>query len=711
MNILTGISQKEGALAEPQSVDATVQAWLTEIEDARKREKDWRKEAKALIDLYEVKESRENEFNILYSNTETLLPALYNNTPRPVVQRKHKDKDPLGAMVSKITERTLTFLLDPGDMEQSPFDSLMETAVLDALVPGRGVTRFKYDAELVEVEGAALETEGAKVTFETVIGEEIAYDRILFGYAKRWKDVPWIAFEHFLTREEAVDVLGEEVGRAIPLTVSSREDDGDDTDQTKPADAAGVKFAHLYEIWDKTKREVVFVSPGWRRGLAKPSVPDPLELQGFYPIPQPLQFTSKITSLLPIPLYKFYEQQAKELNRVTMRINKLTNALKVRGFYDSSIDGMSKIMEAEDNTLIPAENISALAQGRGLDQSIWLMPIKDLIQVLQELYIQRTQVKQVIYEITGISDILRGSSAASETATAQNIKNQWGTLRLKRMQKRVMVYVRRSLRIMAEIAAMKLSQETLAAMSGMQFPTAQQKAQAQAQVQQIQAQQPPPQPGQPVQPPQLPPDLQAELTLPTWEDLLGIMRNSLTKAYHIDIETNSTIDAEATEDQKLVGDFLNALAQFLNGMMPLVQEGLLPFPAAKAMLLAVVRRYRFGSEVEDQLESMQQPPPKPDPNEAKAKADAAVQQQTMEMEKAKFGLEQQAAQQEAQLKAQQSQMDLQIKQQEMELRAKELQMKLAELDRKAQYSQAAHEQKMAQLAAQAAMPPKQPAGA
>ena len=564
MNILTGISQKEGVAVEPQSVDATVQAWLTEIEDARKREKAWRKDAKELISLYEVKESRENEFNILYSNTETLLPALYNNTPRPVVQRKHKDKDPLGAMVSKITERTLTFLLDPGDMEQSPFDSLMETAVLDALVPGRGVTRFKYDAELVEVEeGAEGEGGESRVKFETVIGEEIAYDRVLFGYAKRWKDVPWVAFEHFLTREEAVAVLGEEVGRAIPLTVGSKEDEGDDTDQTKPSDATGVKFAHLYEIWDKTKREVVFVSPGWKRGLAKPSVPDPLELQGFFPIPQPLQFTSKITSLLPTPLYKFYEQQAKELNRVTMRINKLTNALKVRGFYDSSIDGMGKIMEAEDNILIPAENISALAQGRGLEQSIWLMPIKDLIQVLQELYLQRTQVKQVIYEITGISDILRGSSAASETATAQNIKNQWGTLRLKRMQKRVMIYVRRSLRIMAEIAATKLSQETLAAMSGMQFPTAMQKQQAQLQVQQLQAQQ------LPGQPPQLPPELQAQITLPTWEDLLGIMRNSLTKAYHIDIETNSTIDAEATEDQKLVGDFLNALAQFLNGMMPL----------------------------------------------------------------------------------------------------------------------------------------------
>jgi len=281
MNILTGISQKDKDLEVPTTVDETVSTWLAEIEDARKREKSWRKDAKELIRLYEVDEPKENEFNILYSNTETLLPALYNNTPRPVVQRKHKDTDPLGAMVSKITERSLVFMLDPGDMEQSPFDTLMETAVLDALVPGRGVTRFKYEAELVTVEGVEGAAPTEKVKYEGVCGEEISYDRVLFGYAKRWKDVPWIAFEHFLTRQEAIDTLGEAVGRVIPLTVGSKEDEGSDATNTKPQNADGVKFAHLYEIWDKTKREVVFVSPGWKSGMAKPPVPDPLNLHGF----------------------------------------------------------------------------------------------------------------------------------------------------------------------------------------------------------------------------------------------------------------------------------------------------------------------------------------------------------------------------------------------------------------------------------------------
>ena len=53
--------------------------------------------------------------------------------------------------------------------------------------------------------------------------------------------------------------------------------------------------------------------------------------------------------------------------------------------------------------------------------------------VLNFLYQQREQSKQAIYEITGISDIVRGASHSSETATAQQIKTEWGSLRIKKI--------------------------------------------------------------------------------------------------------------------------------------------------------------------------------------------------------------------------------------------------------------------------------------
>ena len=684
---------------EAAKADPKVQSWLTELDSARKRLKDYRKDASRVVKLYEGGKAQESPFNILYSNTETLAPALYNNLPRPVVQRRFKDDDPLGKVASDVARRSLEFLIDNELGTYTPFDNLMQQAVLEALVPGQGVTRFKYDASFVEQPEPNSPTEGQEdetgegdpeavagethpepaeqVEYETVCGESVPWDRFLHGYAKQWKDVPWVAFEHFMTREELVKNFGEEIGHRIPLNISGKEsakesDDGD-RDDDKLNDAEGVTLAHVFEIWDKETKMVRFLAPSYPAGFVK-SVEDPLELSGFFPMPQPLTLFPKISSLVPVPLYTMYEEQAKELNRVTVRINKIVQALKVRGFYDSTLEGLDKVLSADDNVLIPAENVAAMQQGQTLEKAIWLMPLEKLVAVLQQLYVQRQQVKQVIYEITGISDILRGASVASETATAQNIKNQWGTLRLKKLQKQVARYVRDCLRIMGEIAMTKFSQQTISQMTGLQFPTAEQKAQAQALLQQAQASQVPGQPQQ--QPPQ---QLIAMAQLPTWEDIMGLLANDLQRNYRIDVETNSTVDAEATEDKQNMGEFLNAIAQFMNGAAPLVQQGVLPFDAAKSILLAVTRRYRFGPEVEDDLKKMQPPQPQGNGADAKAKADL------------------QSAQAEQKARMEMLAMDKQLK--EAETAAK-----MQEIQRKGELAAATHAMKLQELRLKMATP-------
>ena len=684
---------------EAAKADPKVRSWLTELDSARKRLKDYRKDASRVVKLYEGGKAAESPFNILYSNTETLAPALYNNLPRPVVQRRFKDDDPLGKVASDVARRSLEFLIDNELGTYTPFDDLMSQAVLEALVPGQGVTRFKYDASFaeqpepnnptegqedetgegeIEVEKGEIHAEPAEqVEYETVCGESVPWDRFLHGYAKQWKDVPWVAFEHFMTRDELVKNFGEEIGHRIPLNISGKEtanesDDGDHDDD-KLRDAEGVTLAHVFEIWDKETKMVRFLAPSYPQGFVK-SVEDPLELSGFFPMPQPLMLFPKISSLAPVPLYTMYEEQAKELNRVTVRINKIVQALKVRGFYDSTLEGLDKVLSADDNVLIPAENVAAMQQGQTLEKAIWLMPLEKLIVVLQQLYAQRQQVKQVIYEITGISDILRGASVASETATAQNIKNQWGTLRLKKLQKQVSKYVRDCLRIMGEIAMTKFSQQTISQMTGLQFPTGEQKQQAQMLLQQAQAQQVPGQP--PAQPPQ---QLLAMTQLPTWEDIMGLLANDLQRNYRIDVETNSTVDAEATEDKQNMGEFLNAIAQFMNGAAPLVQQGVLPFDAAKSILLAVTRRYRFGPEVEDDLKKMQAPQPQGNGADAKAKADL------------------EAAQAEQKVKMEMLAMDKQLK--EAETAAK-----LEELKRKGEFAAAQHAMKLQELRLKLATP-------
>ena len=410
-----------------------------------------------------------------------------------------------------------------------------------------------------------------------------------------------------MRKAELEENFGKELADGIEMSTVDESGSTEESNSGAGKESKGVKLGHIYEIWDKATKSVIFISPGSRDTILK-EVPDPLKLVGFFPTPKPMQFFRRVNSIQPATLYSFYEEQAKELNDVSLRIRKIVRAMKVRGFYDGTIEGIDKVLDADDNVLIPAGNVASLQQGYTLEKAIFLMPIEKLVTVLNQLYGQRQQIKQVIYEITGIADIMRGSSAASETLGAQQLKTQWGTLRLRRMQKEVSRYARDCLRMMAEISVSFLAPDRIKAMTGSTLPLASEKAQAQELAGKLQATQQ-----------QVTEEISAALSKPSIEDLLAALKDDLQRAYKIDIETNSTVEAEASEDKKDISELMNAVAQFLNGAAPAVSSGLLPFGAAKAILLGVVRRYRFGEDVEEFIKEMQQPaPPKEDAPKAPA---------------------------------------------------------------------------------------------
>jgi hypothetical protein len=646
-----------------QEPSAEVRHWLGEIASAKKREKDYRKDGKEVIDIYSGKQPDKIPFNILFSNVETLLPALFSQTPRPVVQRRFKDEDPLGKAAAMAAQRMLEFLCDTNVEGYETFDQAMRYATLDGLLPGRGITSVKYDTEIIDPEEGSENPPVMK--WEQVCPDSRGWDKVYFGYAKKWSKVPWLAYEEFLDKDECERLFTKEVAAKIVFTKGEDEDEeekGTGTGGGDDADAQGSrKTALIYQIWDRAGgKRILYISPAYNDGYLKEE-DDPLGLTGFFNCPRPLQFIEKSNDLLPVAMYKLYENQAKELNRITTRLGKVVEALKVRGIYDGSLGSqLGALLEGSDNSLIPAETASSLASEKGLDNAIWFMPIEKLIVVATNLVAAREQCKRVIYEITGVSDIIRGQSVASETLGAQKIKESWGTMRLKRLQKEVQRYSRDVLRLMLEIAATKFSVETWASATGLPFVTSAQKQQAQMiaqmQQQQVMAQQ---MPGQPPAAPPIDPEIQKALSAPEWEAVLELLKNDMQRSYRIDIETNSTIDVEATEDQKQIGDFMNAMGQLMAGLTPMVEAGGMPFEAAQSLLLAVVRRFRFGTEVEDHFKNMK-PPQKANPEADKAKAEMAKAQQEMQVRQAEMQMEQQQFQAEMQMEAQKSQAEMQM---------------------------------------------------
>ena len=706
--------------------DDNVMHWVNEIASAKKREKNYRKEGQRIIDIYTGKETEKQQFAILFSNTETLLPAVYSQVPRPVVNRRFKDEDPMGKLSADASRRALEFLLDSNIEGYETFDQAMKASVIDALLPGRGVTAVVYEAEVEDVvpDGAADGTEPIPVTnFEYVCTDSIAWDRVFFGYAKKWSRVPWIAYEKHLDRAEAEKLFPSEIVAKITFT------EGEDAD-TEDGERSGDdernlgerKTAVFYQIWDKTGgRKIRYVCPQYADAFCKVE-DDPLELTGFFNCPKPLMFVEKSNDLLPTPLYALYESQASELNRITRRINNVVEAVKARAIYDGELgDDIKSLLSQDDNALVPADKTSSLAAEKGLQNAIWFWPIEQLVNVLRELYVAREQCKQVIYEISGIADIMRGQSDASETLGAQEIKQSWGTLRLKRLQKEIQRYARDLLRMMLEVAATKFSERTWAQMTGLPFLTTEQRQQlepvaqaAMAQAQQMQAMQQAPTQQQIQQAQQL----QAEMAKPVWGAILDILRNDTLRAYRIDIETNSTIEAEATEDQKNIADVMNALAQYLNGVAPLVVSGAMPFEAAQAMMLAIVRRFRFGPEIEDYVKAMKQPTP---PDEAKQKAEMQAKQEEAKFDREAKQADFQLKQAEAKIKGEVDQAkaaaEMEKIRMETEASREEHALKMEELQAKAAYNRLMADLKTRQMeekiAAAKAMPKKQaePAGA
>lgn len=577
------------------------QYWLDEIKESKKREKDFRENGKKILEIYEGKKT---PFNILYSNTETLLPALFSQLPKPVIGRRFKDSDPLGKVISEAGQRTLEYLLDTDLDEYDNFSDALTDVTLDALLPGRGNASVKYESD-------------EEVTWETACIDVHAWDRVHYGYAKKWSKMPWVAFEYYFDKDEAKEKFKDIKG------IDFKE--GEEVDGKDEKEKVSRKTALFYQVWVKKERKIYWVSDQVKDRFLD-ELDDPLELSGFYPCPKPLQFVKKSSDLIPTALYTLYENQASELNKIQGRINKVVEALKVRGVYNRGLgDIIGTLFEEADNTLVPTDDVASLTDG-SIDKAIWFAPIEKLIVVLQQLYQAREASKSVIYEITGISDIVRGQSVASETLGAQQIKESWGTMRLKRLQKEVQRYALDLMKLLLEVSAKKFSEETWKKITMLPNPTGEEKIIAQQQLQalQMQSQQRAmiaQQQGMQPEPPQIPPEIQQAAQSISFKEILEVLNDDFQRSYRVDIESNSTLDVEATEDKQMVGEFMNALGQVMAGFS---NDQTIPFQAKKSIILAVTKRFRFGREVEDELESMQEPQPQIPPQ---------IQQQIQEQQK------------------------------------------------------------------------------
>jgi hypothetical protein len=691
------------AVRETTPGKATVSYWREQIAKQEKAYSDFRAGGERIIDRYRIEKanaqqaSLQDRYNMLYSSTETMRPSLYAQTPKCEVKKRHRDRaNPVVQAACSLIESTVGYAIEEVD-----FDEALENAIEDYMLPGLGVVWVRYEPVLKDQTDSAgkpvMEGEGEDAKPAKVIDNELlhldykSWKDVLFGPTTTWKLLPWAAKREYMDKESVAARFGQDIANALEY---SDQQANKGTGDRNPVVAD--KQTCVWEIWDKRKRQVIWIADGYDDVLDQKD--DPLRLKGFWPFPKPLRAISNTRTFVPRPFYSQYQSQAEELDNLTSRIRHLTNALNVRGVFDGSVTQLQALLSPNGgNKMVPVENWHQFIGQSGVNGAIQWVPIDMIVKVLMELYNARDKAKNEIYEITGFSDITRGLSKASETLGAQQIKQDWAGGRLKIMQKEIQRFCRDIVRIMAEIACEHFTDETFALYSGFDLPPQvpgmghnggppldpmpAQPPQA-APMPPQGAPQPPQAPGQPpappgppaapMGPPAPPPLSPQQQAVMAFKAALGLLRKERERCANIGIETDSTILPDEENERKDRLDFLGQIGAFLQQAAPTVQQ----FPQMAgllgAMMMFSVRSFRAARPIEDEFAKFQQAleamPPQPQGQDnGKAAAQASVQ-----VAQIKTGADAQKHDKELAFKGSQAQADRQLEMQRIQLELRKL---------------------------------------
>ena len=533
----------------------------------------WQARTKKIIKRYrdDTRGQTGNEsakFNILWSNIQTLRPTVYSKLPKADISRRFGDNDPVGRVAAQLIERAIDF-----EIEHYPdYRSTMGYCVEDRFLGGRGTAWVRYEPHVspigLEDDGLLVtpnieQGEGAPPNLERIEYECAPVDYVHwrdFGHsqARTWEEVGQVWRWVYMTREALEERFGEEMARRIPL------DQGPEPLNAYNESKRSYNRAKICELWDKETEKVYWFSKGMGQFIDVRD--DPLGLEGFFPCPKPLYATTTSDTLVPVPDFVLYQDQAMELDILSDRIDGLVKALRVRGVYDASQPSLQRLLtEGDNNALIPVDKWMAFSEKGGLKGAIDLLPLDTLAQALLNCYRAREDIKSQIYEITGISDIIRGASFASETATAQQIKGQYAGLRLRSMQEDVALFASELIRLKAQVMCLKYQPETILA-----YAAANQMSPADQQL--------------------IPQAIQ-------------LLRDKPLRNFRVDIAADSLVQMDEAQNRQDRLQFLQAFGGFLAQALPVGQAAPEMVPMMMELLRFGMQAFKAARPIEGQIDA------------------------------------------------------------------------------------------------------------
>lgn len=561
-------------MSDDTVVEYSAEWWATEVQSAEKElDSKFRDSGDRIVNRYldirddgdairAVEQSGARKYNVFWANTEILKSALYATPPRPIVKRTHDDPNDDTARVGALIFQRI--LLHRIDNDNSDMHSAFMKAVEDRLVPGLGQVwcRLKTDVEKGVVDGVEVK----QIKRQELCTDYVHWRDFIWGPARVWSEVPWVARRVWMSKKNFIARFGEEKYRTVKESINT-------TGRAEHGYPKGFEKGRVrvLEIWCKETMKAYWIQPDAKIELD--ALDDPLKLRDFFPCPEPLLATHTTNSLVPRADFTMVQDQYDELDLLNNRISILTKALRVVGAYDQNNTALTQMITGAEFNMIPVDNWAMLAEKGGMKGVVDWFPVEQVAKVLEGLVALRPLVIQQIYELTSISDIMRGGSNPRETLGAQKLKAQYSSVRLRLTQQAVALFVCRVMKIHCEILSKHVTPEEIRRMSAIDYTESRELAPA----------------------------------------AIDFIKQLDANDYRITITEESLSMADYTAEREMRIAYITAVGQFLSQSSQMVTSIPAALPYIVKMITWVTSSFRGSDDIETVLDqaaasAMQNPP-------------------------------------------------------------------------------------------------------
>jgi len=575
--------------------------WQTEIQSSQqellKFHQDANRITQRFLDKRDAYAKDESKVNLFWSTTQVLLSMLYARPPKADVARSFQDYDDdvarvAGTMLQRLLNRAF-------DDSTSNWDTAVRQGIEDWLVVGVGQIWLRYEVVTEDYEVPAVmdefgqelspAEEAQRITDEDAPADYIYWEDFFYSPCRTWTEARWVARRVYMTKDQLEERFGEAIASQVPVGNYSKKDQVNDQ---SPKNDPWSK-AEVFEIWCKEKRKVYWYAKSCDVILDVKD--DPLQLDGFFPCPKPMAANVTSSNFMPRADYIFCQDQFNELDEINTRITWLTRAAKVVGVYDKASEGIQRVFnQGAENQMIPVDNWAMFSERGGIKGQIDWIPIDQVVNAIDHLRQYRQDKVQQIYEVLGISDIMRGSSKASETAAAQQIKAQFGSTRIQLKQFYIADWITQALRIKAEIICKHFQPETIIRKSNIERT----------------------------------PDAAIAM------QGVQLLKDEEMAEYRINIEADSMAAMDWAAERDAAVQFMQGLGAFISQVAPMAQSVPGAAPVLMSLLQWSVSKFRVSTQIESVLDQaisalkqqgqpQQQPNPMQDATVAEKQAGAA----------------------------------------------------------------------------------------